>query len=102
MKPGQLETQPRPPELHIQVSDANKFKIMEKLESLGNFAGGNLVKVDGVRVDFPDSWGLVRASNTTPVLVARFEGDTEEALETVKSVFREQLLAVEPSLNISF
>ena len=90
------------PELHIQVSDANKFKIMEKLESLGNFAGGNLVKVDGVRVDFPDSWGLVRASNTTPVLVARFEGDTEEALETVKSVFREQLLAVEPSLNISF
>ncbi|MBA53237.1 MAG: phosphomannomutase [Pseudomonadales bacterium] len=90
------------PELHIQVSDANKFKIMEKLESQGNFGGGNLVKVDGVRVDFPNSWGLVRASNTTPVLVARFEGDTEEALETVKSVFREQLLAVEPSLNISF
>ncbi|MEE2733626.1 MAG: phosphomannomutase/phosphoglucomutase [Pseudomonadota bacterium] len=90
------------PELHIQVSDANKFKIMEKLESQGNFEGGNLVKVDGVRVDFPDSWGLIRASNTTPVLVARFEGDTEAALETVKSVFREQLLAVEPSLNISF
>ena len=90
------------PELHIKVSDANKFKIMEKLESQGNFEGGNLVKVDGVRVDFPNSWGLVRASNTTPVLVARFEGDTEEALETVKTVFRDQLLAVEPSLNISF
>ena len=90
------------PELHIKVSDANKFKIMEKLESQGNFEGGNLVKVDGVRVDFPNSWGLVRASNTMPVLVARFEGDTEEALESVKSVFRDQLLAVEPSLNISF
>lgn len=90
------------PELHIKVSDANKFKIMEKLESQGNFEGGNLVKVDGVRVDFPNSWGLVRASNTTPVLVARFEGDTEEALESVKTVFRDQLLAVEPSLNISF
>ena len=90
------------PELHIKVSDANKFKIMEKLESQGNFEGGNLVKVDGVRVDFPNSWGLVRASNTTPVLVARFEGDTEEALETVKTVFRDQLLAIEPSLNISF
>ncbi|MDY6921430.1 MAG: phosphomannomutase/phosphoglucomutase [Pseudomonadota bacterium] len=90
------------PELHIQVSEANKFKIMEKLESQGNFAGGNLVKVDGVRVDFPDSWGLVRASNTTPVLVARFEGDTEAALDTVKAVFREQLLAVEPKLDIPF
>ncbi|AUM12775.1 phosphomannomutase/phosphoglucomutase [Ketobacter alkanivorans] len=90
------------PELHIKVSESTKFKIMEKLESQGNFAGGNLVKVDGVRVDFPDSWGLIRASNTTPVLVARFEGDTEAALENVKSVFREQLLAVEPSLNISF
>jgi phosphomannomutase/phosphoglucomutase len=90
------------PELHIKVSEANKFKIMEKLESNGNFAGGNLVKVDGVRVDFPDSWGLIRASNTTPVLVARFEGDTDEALESVKSVFRDQLLAVEPGLSISF
>jgi len=90
------------PELHIKATDTSKFKIMEKLSSQGNFDGGNLVKVDGVRVDFPDSWGLIRASNTTPVLVARFEGDSEAALERVKSVFREQLMAVDPSLNISF
>lgn len=99
---AEFPEKPCTPELHIPVSEADKFKIMEKLESQANFDGGNLVKVDGVRVDFPDSWGLVRASNTTPVLVARFEGDSEAALEQVKSVFREQLLAVEPGLNISF
>ncbi len=90
------------PELHVAVSDSTKFNIVKKLEEQGKFTGGNLVKIDGVRVDFPDSWGLVRASNTTPVLVARFEADTEAALENVKTVFREQLQAVEPGLNIPF
>ncbi|NPU90313.1 MAG: phosphomannomutase/phosphoglucomutase [Gammaproteobacteria bacterium] len=90
------------PELHIKVSDSTKFNIMKKLEEQGKFPGGNLVKIDGLRVDFPDSWGLVRASNTTPVLVARFEADTDAALEQVKTIFRDQLKAVEPGLNIPF
>ena len=90
------------PELHIKVSDSSKFNIMKKLEEQGKFPGGNLVKLDGLRVDFPDSWGLVRASNTTPVLVARFEADTDAALEQVKTIFRDQLKAVEPGLNIPF
>lgn len=90
------------PELHVAVSDSTKFNIIKKLEEQGKFPGGNLVKIDGVRVDFPDSWGLVRASNTTPVLVARFEADTEAALENVKTVFREQLKSVEPGLSIPF
>lgn len=90
------------PELHIPVSDSTKFTIIKKLEEQGKFPGGNLVKIDGVRVDFPDSWGLIRASNTTPVLVARFEADTEAALEQVKTVFREQLQSVEPGLSIPF
>lgn len=90
------------PELHVAVSDSTKFNIIKKLEEQGKFPGGNLVKIDGVRVDFPDSWGLVRASNTTPVLVARFEADTDAALENVKTVFREQLKSVEPGLSIPF
>ncbi|HVL00941.1 MAG TPA: phosphomannomutase/phosphoglucomutase [Dongiaceae bacterium] len=90
------------PELHIKVSEAAKFNIIKKLEEQGKFPGGNLVKIDGLRVDFPDSWGLVRASNTTPVLVARFEADTDAALEQVKTIFRDQLKAVEPGLNIPF
>ncbi|MEZ5506884.1 MAG: phosphomannomutase/phosphoglucomutase [Gammaproteobacteria bacterium] len=90
------------PELHVPVSDSTKFTIIKKLEEQGKFPGGNLVKIDGVRVDFPDCWGLIRASNTTPVLVARFEADTEAALEQVKTVFREQLQSVEPGLSIPF
>ncbi len=90
------------PELHINVPDKNKFAIVEKLKTQGNFEGGNVVKIDGVRVDFPKGWGLVRASNTTPVLVARFEADTEESLEQVKTLFRDQLLAIDPGLNIPF
>ena len=90
------------PELHVKVREDNKFQIIEKLHTQGKFPGGTLVNVDGVRVDFPTSWGLLRASNTTPVLVARFEGDTEADLDDVKLQFRQQLLAVEPTLDIPF
>ena len=90
------------PELHIKVTEDSKFRIMEKMKASAQFEGGNMVTVDGVRVDFPDSWGLLRASNTTPVLVARFEGDSEAALEQAQRVFREQLLALEPGLSIPF
>ncbi len=90
------------PELHVKVREDNKFEIIKNLQSQGQFPGGTLVNVDGVRVDFPNSWGLLRASNTTPVLVARFEGDTEADLDDVKLQFRQQLLAVEPTLDIPF
>lgn len=90
------------PEIKIPLSETRKFTVVEKLADQGNFAGGNLVKIDGVRVDYPDGWGLIRASNTTPNLVARFEGDDEDALERVKQRFREQLHHVEPGMNIPF
>jgi phosphomannomutase/phosphoglucomutase len=56
--------------------------------------GGRLSTIDGLRVDFPDGWGLVRASNTTPVLVLRFEGSDEAALERIQALFRSQLQPV--------
>ena len=55
-----------------------------------------------MRVDYPKGWGLVRASNTTPVLVLRFEADSEAELERIKDVFRNQLKAVDPALTIPF
>ena len=55
-----------------------------------------------MRVDWPDGWGLVRASNTTPVLVMRFDGQTEAALQRIQAAFREQLLAVQPDLVLPF
>ena len=58
--------------------------------------------IDGLRVDWPDGWGLVRASNTTPVLVMRFDADSQAALARIQEVFREQLLALQPDLALPF
>jgi len=58
--------------------------------------------IDGVRADWPDGWGLVRASNTTPALVLRFDAKDQPALDRVQGAFREQLLAVDPNLKLPF
>ncbi|MCY1466334.1 Phosphomannomutase/phosphoglucomutase [compost metagenome] len=55
-----------------------------------------------MRVDYAHGWGLVRASNTTPVLVLRFEADSDAELQRIKDVFRTQLLRVEPELQLPF
>jgi phosphomannomutase/phosphoglucomutase len=61
------------------------------------FAGARLATIDGLRVDFNDGWGLVRASNTTPVLVLRFEANDEAGLKRIQELFREQMLQVLPA-----
>ena len=90
------------PEINLSVTDEGKFKIVEKLANLGWFEGGDLSTVDGVRVDYPDGFGLVRASNTTPVLVLRFEAENETALDRIRDQFKTQLTLVEPDLSLDF
>ncbi|MNZ97697.1 Phosphomannomutase/phosphoglucomutase [compost metagenome] len=90
------------PEINITVTDESKFPLIERLQREANWGEANLTTLDGVRVDYPKGWGLVRASNTTPVLVLRFEADTEEELERIKQVFRSQLTLVAPELNLPF
>ncbi len=90
------------PELNIETTDAAKFGLVDKLCAAANEFGGSATTLDGIRVDYPDGWGLLRASNTTPVLVARFEGKDTAALERIKTTFREQLSAVDNSLDIPF
>lgn len=90
------------PEIHIQVTDESKFTLVERLSAQGDFEGGDISTIDGVRVDYPDGWGLCRASNTTPVLALRFEAEDEAALSRIQQVFREQLLMVEPELELTF
>ncbi|PCJ47284.1 MAG: phosphomannomutase [Moraxellaceae bacterium] len=90
------------PELKIAVSETEKFEIIQRLQAEGDFPSGNIVTLDGVRVDYSDSWGLLRASNTTPCLVARFEGDNDAALANVQALFKEQLLKVQPNLTLPF
>ncbi|WP_286237084.1 phosphomannomutase/phosphoglucomutase [Neptuniibacter halophilus] len=87
------------PELNISVTDESKFEIVEALQAK-TFSGGEANHIDGVRVDYPDGWGLVRASNTTPVLVLRFEAETEAALQRIRDQFAEKLHEVDSSLTI--
>lgn len=93
---------PSTPEVNIPVSDDSKFAVMEALKYSADFPDANVITLDGLRVEFPDSWGLVRASNTTPCLVARFEGKTPAALASVQDKFRTLLRGVDENLQIPF
>ena len=66
------------------------------------FSPGKVNHLDGIRVDYNDGWGLLRASNTVPALVARFEAQDADALERIKQQFRNQLAAIEPGLDPGF
>ncbi|MEO1080781.1 MAG: phosphomannomutase/phosphoglucomutase [Pseudomonadota bacterium] len=90
------------PEILIPVSDEEKFELVERFKREAQFSGGKSNDLDGLRVDFHEGWGLLRASNTGPNLTARFEANDDSNLEKIKKQFSEQLAAVAPDLKIPF
>jgi len=90
------------PELKIMMKEGENHQFIDALQASARFEGANVTTIDGVRADFPDGWGLVRASNTTPVLVVRFDAETELALERIKNVFRSRMLSIDPDLDLPF
>jgi len=90
------------PELKIELAEGEHYTFMEKFRQQASFGDATLITIDGLRADWPDGWGLVRASNTTPVLVLRFEADDATALKRIQQVFRKQLLAVDFTLKMPF
>jgi phosphomannomutase/phosphoglucomutase len=90
------------PELKVATSEEQKFHIIERLVDTADFEDGKISTLDGVRVDFPDGWGLVRASNTTPMLILRFEAETEEAMARIQHQFKQQLSSIDNSLQFGF
>ena len=90
------------PEINISLEEGEPQKIIEKIRDTQFIEDAEISLVDGFRADFLNSWGLVRASNTTPSLVFRFEGDNEEALELVKSKFRDILSSIDSSISLPF
>ena len=88
------------PELNINVIEGKKFKIVEDFVNKAKFKGGSKVTIDGLRVDFDDGWGLIRASNTTPKLVLRFEAKTPSRLEEIKNMFLNQLKLIDETIHI--
>ncbi len=90
------------PEIKVAAPDGDPHAFVEAFRAAAVFEGARSTTIDGLRVDWPDGWGLVRASNTTPVLVMRFDADSQEALARIQAAFREQLLAVKPDLALPF
>jgi len=90
------------PELDIEFEEGQHYVFMEKFQQKTSFDSGVVFSLDGLRVDFEDGWGLIRPSNTSPVLVLRFEGDTEASLARIQALFKEKMLAVEPHLQLPF
>jgi len=88
------------PELKIPLVESQKFQFMEKIVQNANFPGGKISTIDGLRVDYNNSFGLIRPSNTSPYLIMRFEGDTKEDLARIQNIFKEELLKLDPKLQL--
>ena len=98
-----LPNSPSTPELNLKCAEGEHFTLMAQLTASAKFAPGAKVNtIDGLRVDYADGFGLARASNTTPVIVLRFEADTPAALLRIQSDFRAQFARVNPLLALPF
>ena len=90
------------PEIRIPVDEDKKFEMVERLLAKGDFSGGKITTLDGLRVDFSKGWGLIRASNTSAYLTLRFEADNDDMLDKIRDMFRQQIKAVLPELPVKF
>jgi phosphomannomutase/phosphoglucomutase len=90
------------PELRVDLAEGQQTVFMARLLETANIKGAVLTTIDGLRADFADGWGLVRASNTTPSLILRFEANTESALKRIKEEFRALMRKVDPKVRLPF
>ncbi len=91
------------PEQHIQMQEGQPHKLIAQLQQEAEFDGAvNVVTIDGLRVEYADGFGLMRPSNTTPVIVLRFEADNETALRRIQEQFRQVILAAAPEAKLPF
>ncbi len=99
---GSLPNSVSTPELKLQMTEGENHAFVTQMQEKAQFPDAKITTIDGVRADFSDGWGLVRASNTTPILVLRFDADSEAALQRIKDVFRQQMLAINDQLTLPF
>ena len=88
-------------EIQIAVNDDEKFQAIDRILELADFPGAQLITLDGLRVEYPDGWGLVRASNTSPALLLRFEADSAERLQAIQEEFKALISQADKSLDVS-
>jgi len=91
------------PELNIKMNEGEPFALVAKLKAEARFDGAeSILTIDGVRVEYPDGFGLARPSNTTPVVVLRFEADSETAIARIQADFRRAIEGVWPGVKLPF
>lgn len=91
------------PELKIEMQEGEPHALIARLQKEGRFpSAAELITIDGVRAEYEDGFGLARPSNTTPVIVLRFEADNEQALERIKAEFRRALSVLKPDIALPF
>ncbi len=90
------------PELQIKMQEGEPHALIAQLQQTAKFDGAHVITIDGLRVEYADGFGLMRASNTTPVIVLRFEADSEAAITRIQTAFRQVLLAAKPDLTLPF
>jgi phosphomannomutase / phosphoglucomutase len=91
------------PELHIALREGEQHALIERLQREARFPGADaIVRIDGLRVEYPQGFGLARASNTTPVIVLRFEADDDATLARIQGEFRSVLAAALPGVTLPF
>ncbi|MFL9886120.1 phosphomannomutase/phosphoglucomutase [Paraburkholderia agricolaris] len=91
------------PELQLKLEEGENFELIARLQQNARFTGADdVVKIDGLRVEYPDGFGLARSSNTTPVVVMRFEADSDEALRRIQEDFRRVIMAEKPDAKLPF
>ena len=86
-------------EINVPASDEGKFFLVEEFIKKTDFSNAKIIDIDGIRVEYEKGWGLLRASNTSPVLVLRFEAETEDDLNHIKTIFYENLKRIEPDIE---
>ncbi len=98
-----LPDSPLTPELNLKMAEGEPFALIDKLKAEGRFTGATeKITIDGLRVEYPDGFGLARPSNTTPVVVLRFEADNATALARIQETFRQAIIGVWPGVELPF
>jgi phosphomannomutase/phosphoglucomutase len=98
-----LPTAVNTPELHLKTAEGENFSLVERLRNEAKFEGASeIITIDGVRVEYDDGFGLARPSNTTPIVVMRFEGDDEAALRRIQRVFGAEIRKIKPDVQLPF
>lgn len=100
-----LPNAPSTPELNIAMQEGEPFLLIEQLSAAAKNYFQNaekIITIDGLRVEYKNGFGLIRASNTTPVVVLRFEADDENALKAIQKDFRQILKDLAPHLDVPF